>query len=53
MNTPSLLHAKEDFPVIQPAVVEGVSVYLVEQLREKEEEVIKNSYGGESPHLNL
>lgn len=45
MNTPSLLHAKEDFPVIQPAIVEGVSIYLAEQSREKrEEEVTKNAY---------
>lgn len=30
-DTPSLLHTKEDFPVIQPAVIIRVSVNLAEQ----------------------
>ena len=42
MNTPSLLHAQEDFPVIQPAVVIRVFVYLAERLRKKKEAIKKN-----------
>lgn len=34
-TTPFLLHAKEDFPVIQPAIVIRVSVHLAEPLKKK------------------
>lgn len=31
-NIPRLLHTKKDFPVIQPAIIEGIFVDLTEQL---------------------